>query len=644
MVPARSHSANDKDLDNSKRQKGKVAPPHSVAYDFSSIEVFQEFLVQYARETWAFGQPDNLKSVEYDPKVVEHLYQSELGGGQTDPQSRPLALLEFSMYLENYLWPFYKPKSVGPSHLISAILIVNEKAREGSPTWTCFHGRKDEFPAFFAEILSLLVNNKLTHVEKKMYLNFLSHAFQSLEDTMVCAEVLRLVGLPLWHALSPGRLQLELHEHPNLVKHWKSLLKREAKLQAESKEGQWLKLCQKQMAANFIPTLLTEFLTVLETEEAVTNEKARKYCEFFVSFLSNLLSQLPTRRFLHAVLDDQAVWIRCCRSHLYGHPLGKNFVKLVDNMQSLLTFPIDDHTGDAINDDDGVSRHHERVLRLQRLMFKHWPQLKEASLVNCNQLARHEVLQKYLLNLAAEDLRRLVVKQLRLVSEAVANGKDSKFLIDVMIAAYERHKSQKEVIQSMPLYPTEKMLLDDEAIPPDGIQATLTSKILTLPTLNLQFLSLMDYLVRNFMLFQLESAFEIREDIADAIRRANPYVGDDGVISYSGWSRMALQIRNCSIVEVKQPRIGEKCPASVIGDVVVDIQTLRADIAAEWDQLKEHDVLFFLRFDAQILANKAAIDWKGPKGRALFLSGLQYVRGAEIIEIRDAGKSNPKYF
>lgn len=39
---------------------------------------------------------------------------------------------------------------------------------------------------------------------------------QSLEDEAVRAQMLRLVSLPLWHALSRGRLQLELHDQPQV--------------------------------------------------------------------------------------------------------------------------------------------------------------------------------------------------------------------------------------------------------------------------------------------------------------------------------------------------------------------------------------------------------------------------------------------
>jgi intron-binding protein aquarius len=41
---------------------------------------------------------------------------------------------------------------------------------------------------------------------------------------------------------------------------------------------------------------------------------------------------------------------------------------------------------------------------------------------------------------------------------------------------------------------------------------------LALPKLNLQFLSPSDYLLRNFHLFRLEAAYEVREDIEVSVR------------------------------------------------------------------------------------------------------------------------------
>lgn len=42
---------------------------------------------------------------------------------------------------------------------------------------------------------------------------------------------------------------------------------------------------------------------------------------------------------------------------------------------------------------------------------------------------------------------------------------------------------------------------------------------MALPKLNLQFLTPLDYLLRNFNLFRLEATYEIREDVADVLSR-----------------------------------------------------------------------------------------------------------------------------
>jgi intron-binding protein aquarius len=76
------------------------------------------------------------------------------------------------------------------------------------------------------------------------------------------------------------------------------------------------------------------------------------------------------------------------------------------------------------------------------------------------------------------------------------------------------------------------------------------TQVLALPKLNLQFLTVHDYLLRNFILYRLESAYEIREDIVDAVKRMGPKMGLRGTV-FAGWARMALQISSLSIDEVR---------------------------------------------------------------------------------------------
>lgn len=46
---------------------------------------------------------------------------------------------------------------------------------------------------------------------------------KSLEEPVVRSNVLRLAYLPLWAALQPGRLALELRPYPQLKRHWQHL-------------------------------------------------------------------------------------------------------------------------------------------------------------------------------------------------------------------------------------------------------------------------------------------------------------------------------------------------------------------------------------------------------------------------------------
>jgi len=97
---------------------------------------------------------------------------------------------------------------------------------------------------------------------------------------------------------------------------------------------------------------------------------------------------------------------------------------------------------------------------------------------------------------------------------------------------------------------------------------------LALPKLNLQFLTIHDYLLRNFNLFRLEATYEIREDISDVLGRVGGTLEDDDddnpVVKFHGWSRMALALEAFNIIEVKPPRVGENKPAAVTADIVID--------------------------------------------------------------------------
>lgn len=118
------------------------------------------------------------------------------------------------------------------------------------------------------------------------------------------------------------------------------------------------------------------------------------------------------------------------------------------------------------------------------------------------------------------------------------------------------------------MYPTEDVIWDEDVVPGDVYSG---EEVLALPKLNLQFLTLQDYLWRNWKLFQWESTYEIRGDIEDAVTRLKPFATDDGAVIFNGWARMALPITSFSIIEVTQPKIGCVAPARVRADVTLTL-------------------------------------------------------------------------
>lgn len=153
---------------------------------------------------------------------------------------------------------------------------------------------------------------------------------------------------------------------------------------------------------------------------------------------------------------------------------------------------------------------------------------------------------------------------------------------------------------------------------------------LALPKLNLQFLTIHDYLLRNFTLFRLESSYEIRQDIEDAVKRLSPRLTfPDRKTDFAGWARMAIPVEGVSVVDVGQAQLGQDRPSHVKADITFDIGRYADTIRKEWDSLRRHDVLFLLTIEAKEETSERYT------GRVDFKThyGIKYVRGCELEDI-----------
>lgn len=167
--------------------------------------------------------------LEFDPIVVEKVYNKEISGG--DP--RRIMILEFSRYLENFLWPNFDEKST-PAHIMSIVFLLNEKFRERIEVWKVFDKNPENFAVLFNGVLNKCLEeidiDKATPAiirEQTALLVFLNHCFGSMEVELCREQAKKLVSLSMWSCLQPKRRDQELNSLPEWKKFWKKLQKKD---------------------------------------------------------------------------------------------------------------------------------------------------------------------------------------------------------------------------------------------------------------------------------------------------------------------------------------------------------------------------------------------------------------------------------
>lgn len=309
---------------------------------------------------------------------------------------------------------------------------------------------------------------------------------------------------------------------------------------------------------------------------------------------------------------------------------------------------VDDQTGEALSVETYAARLHARVTRLRKIAFTDYPSvLKDVIFCGTGELTNPSTLSRLLAPLGDEDLLQLATK-LGVVTDKdtskCSDLLDRPFIHDLLLFCFAKHGSELDQINQLSLYPTESTLWDNDLIPHMFDSTELD--VYPLPKLNLQFLSVYDYLRRNFELYRLETAYSIRLDIVDAVKRMNPTggmrVSERGAtssVTFNGWARMAVPIASFSMSEVQKPRIGQVVPSRVTCSLEIDLSRFNDAVKDEWEGLRVHDVVFLVciegpkRFDATGADEGGSEETDLNQFRDSY--GVKYVRGAEVYEIRD---------
>lgn len=582
-------------------------------------------ITKLANQYWA---PHSTSTwLEYNSKVVDEIYATEvLGSGFS---IRRIMLLEFSQYLENYLWPNFSSEQSNHAHIMSVVVMVNEKFRERVPAWLSFIKKPEEFPGFFRQVMTAVLNTETSLKEQTALLVFLIHCFNSVEVELIRQQIYKLVSLPIWISLLPERREQEFKKFPEVKKFWARIQKKNSKLDDDAKE-------KGKFEHRFLSRLIDTFFKILESipnsvacpELDKSSWEKVHYCERFIEMLVDLEALLPTRRFFNVLLDDCHLVVKCQLSNLNQRVEGRLFSQLLEMLKFYSRFEINDETGEALTDNDMRLIHYNLITALQRAAFIKFSELKQFSFTNVANVDTREKLKKFFGPLENQKLHDIAAF-LNLLPSRKSDEKmyDDEFLLELLTSKHERRPSQLEALNEMPLYPTETVIWDENIVPSEYFSG---EGCLALPKLNLQFLTLHDYLLRNFHLFQLESTYEIRQDIEDAVSRLKPWRTEEGGVMFGGWARMAQPIVSFVIVEVGKPNIGERQPSRVKSDVTVTL-SVRSEIKAEWEALRKHDVCFLLTVKPTSPPNTQY----NPKEPFIPQVGLAYVRGCEIEGMLD---------
>ncbi|CAB9509258.1 Intron-binding protein aquarius [Seminavis robusta] len=375
-----------------------------------------------------------------------------------------------------------------------------------------------------------------------------------------------------------------------------------------------------------------------------------------LELMIDLLSNHETRQYLVVYMDSMHFTVRCRlavgnrNARFEPLRLAQQLLQRINRLMTLL--PLE--TSVVVNTQmslkslsptpvDIVSLHHRRATTLQKMCHRHYPHLKDVIYAGVGLLCNNHHNQRNNKNknknnnsIGAEGnakyVRRVLgglkegqldelLHRLRLVdsktTEDVTEERNDAFLWAVLLEYLTIPPHPLEQLKSFPLYPTETVLWDHNLIPPTHLAMRQTGPVLSLPKLNKRFLSYQDYLLRNFELVRLESAYEIRSDLVDVIRRLRPVVrqsmdidqGEDIVLKteFRGWARMALELDD--VVQIKRvdpPTLGNVLPAQVVAEFAIDLQPCGDSIRREWDQLAEFDNLFLVTVDASKMTGAAA--------------------------------------
>ena len=357
------------------------------------------------------------------------------------------------------------------------------------------------------------------------------------------------------------------------------------------------------------------------------------YCERFLEYLTDLESQLPTRRYVNTLIHDLNLTPLIRLSPMFNNNENGLLRDLFVLFRHFANFPIDDNSGTQYSQARSYEKHYKKLALLQRTALKHFKsKLTILALSNYGAVDRREDLESHLSGLTDDEVEELCkFLGFRTAYPTMAEFKASReFLIEVLISAHERRKTFQEAIRDLSTQPTETELYDPSLMRNETYNG---ARSLAIPKLNLQYLSVGDFLWRSFILYRCEQFFELRKYLEEVIKKLQPEETSPNTVRFAGFSKFALPISKPAILEAAPAKVGFDKPAYVRAEITLDISKLSASIIKDWDALRPDDVVYLLTVkpleDARQLTNGHS------KHKKPSPTGSLALRTAEVVQLLD---------
>lgn len=185
------------------------------------------------------------------------------------------------------------------------------------------------------------------------------------------------------------------------------------------------------------------------------------YCERFLEFLTNLESQLPTRRYLNTLLRDLNLVAIVKLSPVFNTEENALLRDLFVLFRHFVDFPIDDQSGIQLTPEKSYGAHCERLAQLQRTSLKHMKdKLTILALSNYGSIETRSELKVHLGQLTESELANLCTalnfRTTYPLSMKLAVNRE--LLLEMLLTRYEKRKVFQVILSDLNILPTEVIL------------------------------------------------------------------------------------------------------------------------------------------------------------------------------------------